>query len=171
VSPPSSHHCCTISTLARDARTTRAVTCLACDCSFQFRRHKLKAAPWIHTPDADKPAKPRKTATPSPPPSRGPAIPLPQIAHRAEQLDRLLKEISSELTQRFELREPQATLEARGDELRQRALHLRELLEGTPTSLELDYEQRYWRSRSIEWGCAKGRDGLCCQDRRACPGS
>jgi potassium-dependent mechanosensitive channel len=97
-------------------------------------------------------AKTTETAAPSNPTPSDSAIPLAQIADRAEQLDRLLREISNQLTHSPELREAQRLAEARGDELRQRALQVDDLLGATPTSLELDDEQRYWRSRSIEYG-------------------
>jgi potassium-dependent mechanosensitive channel len=79
-------------------------------------------------------------------------IPLPQIADRAEQLDRLLREISHELISGPEIQEVQQKMEARAEELHERVLQLDELVNGTPTSMELDDEQRYWRARSYEYG-------------------
>jgi potassium-dependent mechanosensitive channel len=89
-------------------------------------------------------------ATP-PPPVVDQAIPLPQIADRAEQLDRLTKEIYNQLTPKAELMEVERKTEAQAAETRRRALETRDLLAGNPTSLDLEEEQRYWRSRSLEY--------------------
>ena len=82
-------------------------------------------------------------------------IPLPQIADRAEELDHLLREINSQLTPNSELLESQKKAEEQAAEIRRRGLQTRDLLAGEPTSLDLEDEQRYWRSRSLE--CAADR--------------
>lgn len=92
-----------------------------------------------------------------PPPSSPPApaelgIPLPQIADQGEQLDQLLRQISKQLTPAAELQESLRTAEGQGEEIRQRALQVDGLLASTPTILEVADEERYWRSRSEQYG-------------------
>ena len=82
-------------------------------------------------------------------------IPLPQIADRVESLDRLLREINSQLRPKWELLEAERKAEAEANEIRQRVLETRELLAGTPTPLELEDEQRYWSSRSLEYSAQR----------------
>lgn len=82
-------------------------------------------------------------------------IPLPLIADRAEELDYLLREISSELTPREDLLDAEQEAEDQGGEIRQRLLQSRELLAGSPTPLELGDEQRYWRSRSQQYAAQR----------------
>jgi potassium efflux system protein len=84
-----------------------------------------------------------------------PAIPLPQIADRAEELDRLLREISSQLIPKSELLESAAKAEEEAAEIRRRALQTRDLLAGEPTSLDLADEQSYWHSRSLEYAAER----------------
>jgi len=79
------------------------------------------------------------------------AIPLPQIADRAEQLDRLLEEINNQLIPKSVLLESGRKAAAQAAEMRRRSLQSRELLAGDPTSLDLEDEQRYWRSRGLEY--------------------
>jgi len=78
-------------------------------------------------------------------------IPLPLIAERAEQLDRLLEEINNQLIPKFVLAESGRKAAAQAAEMRRRSLQTRELLAGDPTSLDLEDEQRYWRSRGLEY--------------------
>jgi potassium-dependent mechanosensitive channel len=91
--------------------------------------------------------------SPAVPPARqgDQAIPLPQIADRAEELDRLLREISSQLIPKSELLASAAKAEEQAAEIRRRALQTRDLLAGEPTSLDLADEQSYWHSRSLEY--------------------
>jgi potassium-dependent mechanosensitive channel len=78
-------------------------------------------------------------------------IPLPQIADRAEALDHLLEEISNQLIPKSELLDSAKKAEEQARETRRRALQTNELLAGEPTSLDLEDEQRYWRSQSVEY--------------------
>lgn len=96
---------------------------------------------------------PQGTQPPTPAPPRSPdqPIPLPQVADRAEELDNLLREISTQLTPQPELLATQRRAEAQAEEIRQRARQVGDLLAGAPTPLELEDEQRYWRSRSDEY--------------------
>ena len=82
-------------------------------------------------------------------------IPLPQIADRAEELDRLLREINNQLIPKSELLESAAKAEEQAAEIRRRALQTRDLLAGEPTALDLEDEQRYWRSRSLEYAAER----------------
>jgi len=82
-------------------------------------------------------------------------IPLPQIADRAEELDHLLREINSQLIPNSELLESQTKAEEQAAEIRRRGLQTRDLLAGEPTSLDLEDEQRYWRSRSLEYAAER----------------
>jgi len=88
----------------------------------------------------------------SPKPSADQGIPLPKIADRAEELDRLLREISNQLTPKSELIEAERKMAEHGEEIRRRALQTKELLVGTSAPLELEDERRYWRSRNLEYG-------------------
>ena len=78
-------------------------------------------------------------------------IPLPQIADRAEELDRLLREISGQLVPNSELLVSETRAEEQGAEIRRRVLQTRDLLAGDPTPLDLEDELRYWQSRSLEY--------------------
>jgi potassium efflux system protein len=91
--------------------------------------------------------------TPAPRPAQfvDQTIPLPLIADRAEQLDRLLEEINNQLIPKFVLVELGRKAAAQAAEMRRRSLQTRELLAGEPTSLDLEDEQRYWRSRGLEY--------------------
>jgi potassium-dependent mechanosensitive channel len=94
-----------------------------------------------------------ENAAPAVPPAQtvDQTIPLPQIADRAAELDHLLREISSQLIPKSELQELQTKAEEQAAEIRRRALETRDLLAGDPTSLDLEDEQRYWRSRGLEY--------------------
>jgi small-conductance mechanosensitive channel len=83
------------------------------------------------------------------------SIPLPKIADRAEELDHLLREISTQLIPKSELLESERKTVEQAGEIRRRALQTRELLAGTPTPLEVEDEQRYWRSRNLEYGAER----------------
>jgi potassium efflux system protein len=99
----------------------------------------------------------KQNAAPAVPPS-GPGdqtIPLPQIADRAEELDHLLREISSQLMPENELQQLQTLAEEQAVEIHQRALQTRDLLAGNPTTLDLEDEQRYWQSRSLEYAAQR----------------
>jgi potassium-dependent mechanosensitive channel len=78
-------------------------------------------------------------------------IPLPLIADRAEQLDRLLEEINNQLIPESVLLESGRKGAAQAAEMRRRSLQTKELLAGDSTSLDLEDERRYWRSRGLEY--------------------
>jgi potassium-dependent mechanosensitive channel len=83
-------------------------------------------------------------------------IPLPQIADRAVELDHLLGEISSQLIPKSELLELQRNATEQAAEIRRRTLQTRDLMAGEPTTLDLEDEQRYWHSRSLEYATERG---------------
>jgi potassium-dependent mechanosensitive channel len=85
------------------------------------------------------------------PPSAASAIPLAQIADRAEELDRLLQEIGSQLTSKSELLNSESEAERQAEEIQERARQTKDLLAGTSLRLEIEDELRYWRSRSQEY--------------------
>jgi potassium-dependent mechanosensitive channel len=78
-------------------------------------------------------------------------IPLPKIADRAEELDRLLREISKQLTSTTELLESNQKAKERSDEINERIRDADTLLAGTPNSLELQEEDRYWRALTQQY--------------------
>ena len=67
----------------------------------------------------------------------------------------MLQEISSQLTPKSELLKLQTTAEERAAEIRRRALQTEDLLAGNPTTLDLEDEQRYWRSRGVEYAAKR----------------
>ena len=99
----------------------------------------------------------QESEAPAVTPAKSPdqAIPLPRIADRAEELDHLLREISSELIPKSELLVAERTAEKQAAEIRRRVMQTRDLLAGTPTPMELEDEQRFWRSRSLEFGAER----------------
>ena len=100
---------------------------------------------------------PDNETTPIPPASSGDqTIPLPQIADRAVELDQLLREISGQLIPKSELLELERKAEEQSTEIRQRVAQTRDLMADQPTSLDLEDEQRYWRSRSDEYAKERG---------------
>jgi potassium-dependent mechanosensitive channel len=84
---------------------------------------------------------------PSTPATTGPAdraIPLPQIADRAEELDRWLREVTDQLTPEADLLKAEEEVKSQSLELRQRAEEVDDLLASQPTTLERQSEQRFW---------------------------
>ena len=96
-------------------------------------------------------------ASPVPPVSSADqTIPLPQIADRAVELDQLLRQISGQLIPKSELLELERKAEEQASEIRQRVTQTRDLMADEPTTLDLEDEQRYWRSRSNEYATERG---------------
>jgi small-conductance mechanosensitive channel len=105
-----------------------------------------------NSPAGDQQRQQSETPTSLPNRSGYQPIPLPKIADRAEELDHLLREISSQLVPKSELLESERKTAEQAEEIRRRVQQTRELLAGTPTPLELEDEYRYWRSRNLEYG-------------------
>ena len=109
--------------------------------------------PGAHSDPSNGDKQPQQSVTPTvlPNGSGDQAIPLPKIADRAEELDHLLREVSSQLTPKSELLESERKTAEQAEEIRRRAQQTRELLAGVPTPLELEDEHRYWRSRNLAY--------------------
>jgi potassium-dependent mechanosensitive channel len=73
------------------------------------------------------------------------AIPLPQIADRAEELDRWLREITSRLTPEADLLKAEEEAKSQSAELRRHVIQNGDLLASGATTLERQSEQRFWR--------------------------
>ena len=96
----------------------------------------------------------KEQQTPPPAPLVKPAdnaIPLPQIADRAEVLDRLLQDISRQLAPTSELLETDRANKAQAEEIHQRLVDVNILLDSLPNSVELRDEDAYWRSLSKQY--------------------
>ena len=106
-------------------------------------------------PNSAKPPQESEAPAATPAKSVDQAIPLPRIADRAEELDHLLTEISSQLTPKSELLGSERITEKRAAEIHRRAMQTRDFLAGTPTPMELEDEQRFWRSQSLEFGAER----------------
>ena len=90
------------------------------------REIQAQALPAQTTP-SNHAKQPEGNEAPAVPPARADqTIPLPQIADRAEQLDRLTKEIYDQLTPKSELREAERKTEAQAAETSRRALQTRD---------------------------------------------
>lgn len=74
-------------------------------------------------------------------------IPLPQIAERADALDRLLSEIQRILKTDDTLDKADRNVDLQAKQIRERALETQDLLSNAPTPLELEAELRFWTSR------------------------
>jgi len=79
------------------------------------------------------------------------AIPLAQVAERAEELDRLLEEISRQLAVTPDLRESYRAVQTQAEEISARIPLTEGLLADLPTVLDLRDEDQYWRSLSQEY--------------------
>jgi len=94
---------------------------------------------------------PATTGTGSPPhESAATAIPLPDVASRAEDLKRTLRYISDQLPTPDQLEQVKATLDSRDEPLQERLKESDALLSGTPSTLELREEENYWRAEQKE---------------------
>jgi potassium-dependent mechanosensitive channel len=104
------------------------------------------------SPPSSSSASPQTTTVASlPAPPQPQAIPLAKIVDQAEALDRQLREINGEMIPSSELLEEEGIAEKHAAEIRQRELEAAALLAGTPTILEIEDEQRYWRSHSTSY--------------------
>jgi potassium-dependent mechanosensitive channel len=118
-------------------------------------RHLRAQLPRLHPPSAVPPSSgvtnvPEQGSNNSVLPAASPKeqpIPLPQIAQRTEDLDRLLRELARQLNTKYELEDAERNVAFQANEIRERARQTQELLAGTPTPLELEAELRFWASR------------------------
>ncbi len=82
-------------------------------------------------------------------------IPLPQIADRAEELDRLLREISKELASTANMLESDKQTSTQGEEINERLQDTERLLAGSPNNLDLQEEDRYWRDLGQQYAAQR----------------
>ncbi len=90
--------------------------------------------------------------TPVPSPTPVQAIPLPQIADKAEEMDALLREVSKKLVPVLEVRVSDPEGKAHAEETHRRAAQTDDLLAGMPNMMQLQDEEQYWRSISEQYG-------------------
>ncbi|HXJ13743.1 MAG TPA: mechanosensitive ion channel domain-containing protein [Candidatus Limnocylindrales bacterium] len=80
------------------------------------------------------------------PPQTEQAIPLPQIADKANELHNRLVEIYQELLSAKDALPSERSTQVRAEEIRERKLFADALIKGIPTSLDLRDEDQYWVS-------------------------
>jgi len=95
----------------------------------------------------------QESLSPAPSATQSPhqAIPLTQVAGRAEELDRLLQEISRQLTPTPELLKSYRMAKARAEEIAERIPLAAGFLAGIPNAVELRDEDLYWRSLNQQY--------------------
>lgn len=104
----------------------------------------------ILTPQvAPSPASQIAAPTPSPTPIQ--AVPLPQIAEQAEELERQIRKTSKNLISVPDRQVEGLEAEARAGEISRRASQLEDLLTETPNRMQLQQEDRYWRALEEEY--------------------
>jgi potassium-dependent mechanosensitive channel len=91
------------------------------------------------------------TSSPAPARAADQSIPLTQIADRAEETDRLLQEIESQMMPKEQLLSALQKAQGETDEIYKRTHQTTELLAGSSSSVELEDEQRYWSLRNLEY--------------------
>lgn len=109
-------------------------------CHAQGAKKTLAAPVTTQQPAAETP----KPAPAAPDPNQ--PIPLPEIADRAEEVDALLLEFGEQLAPSPEQVAADASIQEQGEEIAQRARELEALLASSPSPLELQGEERYWRT-------------------------
>lgn len=94
---------------------------------------------------------PQATA-PTPTPTPVLAVPLPQIADQAEELDRLLRDIEKDLEPIPELLNSGPEAKAQAEDVADRVRQTQDLLDGMPSMMQLQNEDRYWRALAEQYG-------------------
>lgn len=92
-----------------------------------------------------------QTSPPSPLPTPIRAVPLPQIAEQAEELERQIRKRSKGLIPVPDRQVEGLAAEAHADEISRRALQVEDLLTGAPNRMQLQQEDRYWRALEGEY--------------------
>ena len=110
------------------------------------QRHPVPAPLPAAGSESQQQAPPTGTAEPA-----GRAIPLPQIADRADEVDRWLRKITSQLTSEEDLLGAEEEAENESQVIRENINHINDLLRSNPTTLELQSEQRFWRILSQKY--------------------
>src|SRR5215475_9408687 len=80
-----------------------------------------------------------------PPRAQDQPIPLAQVAERAEELDRLLDDISKQLASTAELLESYRDVQTQAEKLNERIPEIQGFLAGAPNAMELRDEEQYLR--------------------------
>ncbi len=94
-------------------------------------------------PAAAPATQPATTAAPSP---AALSIPLPEVAARSEDLNRLLRDVADQLPAPDQLEASKAVLDDREKELQSKLTEADALLAGAPSSLEIREEENYWKA-------------------------
>jgi len=89
------------------------------------------------------------SAIPTPTPIQ--AVPLPQIAEQAEELERQIRKTSKNLMSVPDRQVEDLETEAQADEISQRVRQVEDLLAGIPNRMQLQQEERYWRALEEEY--------------------
>jgi len=99
------------------------------------------------------------------PPAQRTAIPLPEVAAKAEDLSRLLREISLQLPSREQLDSVKDTLDTRDELFQTKEREVDSILAASPNALELREQETYWqalagegaatRRQLLEWATAE----------------
>ena len=101
---------------------------------------------------------PATSASPAPAPAEPQppaAIPLPEVSAHAEELTRLLRDISNQLPTRDQLDTIRTTLDERNVLLQTKQSEVAKLLAGTPSGLELREQDTFWHVSSTEGGATR----------------
>ena len=91
----------------------------------------------------------------SPPSLPNQAIPLPQVADRAEEIDRLMQEIANQLTLTASQLPSESDAKAQDEEIHNRLQQVTQLLDGKPNTLELRDEDLYWHTLSQQYAAQR----------------
>jgi small-conductance mechanosensitive channel len=89
---------------------------------------------------------------PAPAATASSAIPLPEVAARAEDLQRLLRNTSDQLPSSDQLAAVNKVVADRDKELQSQYNETSKLLAGTPSALELREEENFWRALQTQTG-------------------
>lgn len=128
----------------------------------------LSAGPWLPAANAQvvgaaKKAAPKakeETPPPSPPEKQEPkSIPMPEIADRAEQLDRTLRDLSTDLPGKDKVNEADTVIKMRKSLVNDRQKTTDELLQSVASSLDLREEKSWWRSVQSDSASSKEQTG------------
>lgn len=79
------------------------------------------------------------------------AIPLPQVADRAEELNRFLEDIYRQMSKAQESLPSQASINVQADEIQKQKLFIEDLFAATPNVLELRDEELYWIALNTQY--------------------
>src|SRR5882672_4544641 len=78
-------------------------------------------------------------------------IPLPQVADRAEELNRFLEDIYRQMSSARESLPSQTSIKVQADEIRKQKLFIEGLFAATPNVLEVRDEELYWIALNTQY--------------------